>query len=68
MNTRNIICTTLALLVSMTAMASNWRVDATVNGSGDIDCYASEVLNAYINGSGDVDCNGNPKTQRYDRR
>lgn len=31
MNTRNIICTTLALLVSMTAMASNWRVRAAKN-------------------------------------
>ena len=28
MNTRNIICTALALLVNVTAMASNWRVRA----------------------------------------
>ena len=37
---------------------------AKITGSGDIDMYASEILDAFITGSGDVVCKGNQKKQK----
>ena len=35
-----------------------------ITGSGDIEMYVSEILDAHITGSGDVVCRGNPKKQK----
>ena len=35
-------------------------VEAKVNGSGDVEVYASKSLYARVSGSGDIDYKGNP--------
>lgn len=39
------------------------NVDATVRGSGNINCYASRILRATVRGSGNIGYKGNPSVE-----
>jgi hypothetical protein len=59
---------TLVISGSGTIQARNFMansVNATISGSGDIYCWATELLLATISGSGNIYYNGNPQVELH---